>query len=43
VDLEAAARRLAPDGLPGAEQFVDSCPMTRDGYAGRPAQGLRGS
>lgn len=33
VDLELAAQRLAPDGLPGEELFVDSCHMTRDGYA----------
>ncbi len=32
VDLEAAAERLSPGGLPGPELFVDYCHMTRYGY-----------
>ena len=32
VDLDEAVRAAAPDGLPGAELFVDVCHMTRWGY-----------
>lgn len=33
VDLDLAARRLSPGGLPGEELFVDSCHMSWRGYA----------
>jgi len=34
VDLEAAAVRLSPGGLPGKELFVDFCHMNWRGYGG---------
>ena len=33
VDLEAAAERASPRGVPGPELFIDSCHMTWRGYA----------
>lgn len=33
VDLEAAARRASPQGIPGPELFVDYCHMNWRGYA----------
>lgn len=41
VDLEAEARRLAPDGLPGHEQYIDYCHMNWRGYGGMAAEVLR--
>ena len=34
VDLEAAAVRMSPGGLPGKELFVDFCHMNWRGYGG---------
>jgi hypothetical protein len=33
VDLESAAQRSSPAGVPGSELFVDNCHMTWEGYA----------
>ena len=33
VDLEAAAERASPGGIPGPELFVDNCHMSWAGYA----------
>lgn len=33
ADLEAAAKKAAPGGVPGNEQFIDYCHMTGAGYA----------
>ncbi len=41
VDLEAAARRAAPDGIPGSEQYIDYCHMNWRGYATMAAEFLR--
>jgi len=33
VDLDAHARALSPHGIPGQNLFIDSCHMSKEGYA----------